>query len=167
MLKTCPGCDSEYIPNRSYQKFCTMKCGKRVQTRERLGIQGPSSVERQCRWCRGNFKSPDGRRDYCGTVCARIGGLLAEVQRKYGITKDQYRDLYFQQDGKCAVCGDPERTARNTLLAVDHDHISGQVRGLLCSHCNRAIGLLRDDPEVIRAAAVYVARNRQLRLVNL
>jgi hypothetical protein len=59
----------------------------------------------------------------------------------------------------------PERTARNRLLTVDHDHVSGHVRGLLCSHCNRAIGLLSDDPKVIEAAASYVRKNRQMKLV--
>jgi hypothetical protein len=44
---------------------------------------------------------------------------------------------------------------------IDHDHVTGQVRGLLCGSCNSGIGLLRDDPGVIKAAARYVAKHRQ------
>lgn len=60
------------------------------------------------------------------------------------------------------ICNQPER--QEILLSVDHDHISGHVRGLLCRNCNSAIGLLRDDPELIRRAANYVERTRQLPL---
>lgn len=77
----------------------------------------------------------------------------------------QYRAMWLRQNGVCAICELPERTERNRLLIIDHDHVTGQVRALLCSQCNRAIGLLRDDPKVIAAAARYVAEHRQLRLV--
>jgi hypothetical protein len=83
----------------------------------------------------------------------------------YGITREQYRALWLAQKGVCAVCRKPERTARNRLLTIDHDHVTGQVRGLLCSQCNRAIGLLDDSPKVIEAAASYVRKNRQMKLV--
>jgi Autographiviridae endonuclease VII len=52
------------------------------------------------------------------------------------------------------------------LLCVDHDHVSGHVRGLLCGQCNAAVGLLLDDPQIINRAADYVARGRQLTLFS-
>jgi hypothetical protein len=76
----------------------------------------------------------------------------------------EYRRMWLKQGGVCMICRQPERTARNRLLTIDHDHVAGHVRGLLCSQCNRAIGLLNDDPIVIRAAASYVQKSRQLRL---
>lgn len=84
----------------------------------------------------------------------------------YGITRDEYRKLWLSQGGVCAICVQPERTARNRLLTIDHDHATGQVRGLLCSQCNRAIGLLGDSPEVIEAAARYLKENRRMKLVT-
>ena len=61
----------------------------------------------------------------------------------------------------CAVCRNPETTLGNNgrikNLAVDHDHITGRVRGLLCNNCNRALGLLRDDREVLQRAIDYLA----------
>lgn len=81
----------------------------------------------------------------------------ARYKRVYGITPEQHGDLFVSQAGRCAVCskGDIE-------LVVDHDHDSGQVRGLLCSPCNTALGLLQDDPEVLTAATSYLLRAQRL-----
>jgi len=60
------------------------------------------------------------------------------LRRKYGITEDQYNDLLRSQNGRCAVCNKAASSFKNRL-AVDHDHHSGLVRGLLCNFCNRRI----------------------------
>jgi hypothetical protein len=153
-----------FVPRVRTQGFCSKNCGQRVQTRARLGIKDPGFI-RRCWWCQSEFRFTDGRRDYCGETCAKFGGLLGNVQRNYGISRDEYRAVWFRQDGLCAVCRQPESTKRNTLLSVDHDHVTGHFRGLLCSHCNRGIGLLQDDPKVIEAAARYVRDNRQMKLI--
>jgi len=59
------------------------------------------------------------------------------------------------------ICGMPETLVRRgTLceLTIDHDHATGQIRGLLCNNCNRAIGLLKDNPQTLRQAAAYLDR---------
>jgi hypothetical protein len=73
----------------------------------------------------------------------------------YGITPNQYEELLERQGGTCAIC---PRTAdsQKRRLHVDHDHSTGKVRGLLCDQCNRAVGLLGDDPDRLRKAAAYV-----------
>ncbi|MBK7330438.1 MAG: hypothetical protein IPI85_15545 [Dehalococcoidia bacterium] len=53
----------------------------------------------------------------------------------------------------------PQTIAESSAL-LDHDHVTGQVRGFLCSHCNIALGAFRDNPESMRAAAAYIERNR-------
>ncbi|MEU3285558.1 endonuclease VII domain-containing protein [Streptomyces longwoodensis] len=86
------------------------------------------------------------------------------LRRQYGLTADRFDEMLAQQDGVCAVCGAPDPAGRE--LAVDHDHACcptpGQscgacVRGLLCWPCNVGIGHLRDDPEILKAAASYLA----------
>lgn len=57
---------------------------------------------------------------------------------KYGITEDQYDAVYRKQSGCCAVCKRPSGTFKHRL-AIDHDHKSGEIRGLLCIHCNRYV----------------------------
>lgn len=65
------------------------------------------------------------------------------LKRKYGMTVEQYDKLLAEQGGVCALCGEPETsTFRGTvkMLAVDHDHGTGLVRGLLCYRCNTDLG---------------------------
>jgi hypothetical protein len=66
--------------------------------------------------------------------------------------------MFEQQGGVCAACGLPENRMNARLkgrLHVDHDHVTGQVRGLLCANCNAALGLLRDEPQRIEALLAY------------
>lgn len=83
------------------------------------------------------------------------------LRQRYGITVEQYETLRQQQDGCCAICkqAEQQRDARyGTLLdlAVDHDHNTGEIRGLLCSACNTAIGKFNDDPQLLREAIRYL-----------
>jgi 5-methylcytosine-specific restriction endonuclease McrA len=82
------------------------------------------------------------------------------LQRYYGITSADYDLLYDVQGGLCAVCRRPDtskaRRATPEQLAVDHNHDTGEVRGLLCTNCNLALGHLQDDPLRIAALLEYV-----------
>lgn len=73
---------------------------------------------------------------------------------KLGITLEQYNDLLTKQNGKCAICFSVDK---NRALSVDHCHLTGQIRGLLCTSCNNALGLFKDNVETIIKAASYVA----------
>lgn len=80
---------------------------------------------------------------------------LAAAQRKlkYGISAEQYAEMVARQKGQCAICEAPPGIKG---LCIDHCHETGAVRALLCGNCNMAIGKLRDDPRIMRAAADYV-----------
>ena len=80
----------------------------------------------------------------------------ANLKALYGISLPQYEELLRLQDGVCAICARPPRGTRP--LDVDHDHESGRVRGLLCGNCNRAIGLLDENPELFDRAKEYVVQ---------
>jgi Recombination endonuclease VII len=84
----------------------------------------------------------------------------------YGITLDTYHAKAASQDWRCEVCGQPERavdsrTKKLKQLAVDHDHGTGKFRGILCSHCNRAIGLLGDNISTVEALAAYLRSHQE------
>lgn len=79
----------------------------------------------------------------------------AYLKRTYGVTLEEYRSVYSHQNGKCAICNQHESRFKNSF-AVDHDHITGLVRGLLCWRCNRALGKFEDSVEKVCAAAQYV-----------
>lgn len=81
-----------------------------------------------------------------------------DLQRRFGITFDQYNEMLAKQNGGCLICGKPEKSGRP--LSVDHDHKTGRVRGLLCSNHNTAIGLLGDDPILALQAAAYLLEHK-------
>jgi hypothetical protein len=81
------------------------------------------------------------------------------LKARFGITPETYVAMLDAQDGVCAICRRPEtRIVRGCVsaLAVDHNHTTGQIRGLLCFRCNSGIGALGDDPENIDRAAEYL-----------
>ena len=77
------------------------------------------------------------------------------LKRKYGITLAEYDEMLEIQSGGCAICGKtPKEEGKH--LAVDHNHETGNIRGLLCEDCNRAIGMLGEKPQRLRAATLYL-----------
>lgn len=84
------------------------------------------------------------------------------VMRVYGLPEGAYSALYEAQGGRCAIC--QWATGRTKRLAVDHNHATGEVRGLLCGPCNQTIGRLRDAAEAFDRAAAYL-RNPPARAV--
>lgn len=83
----------------------------------------------------------------------------SRLMREYGITLDQYDAMLAAQDGLCAICGSPPDPAgykASSILHVDHDHETGQVRALLCLNCNRGLGHYFDKPDLLRKAADYL-----------
>jgi transcription elongation factor Elf1 len=76
------------------------------------------------------------------------------VKAMYGITSEEYKQMYEAQDGKCKICNTAPTTKRG--LNVDHCHVSGKVRGLLCHGCNTALGSFKDDPTLLMNAIEYL-----------
>lgn len=83
-------------------------------------------------------------------------------QRRYGISLKEYAIRLAEQNGVCAICkgkNPPGRRARR--LGVDHDHKTGEARGLLCDACNQVLGLMNDDATTLRRAADYLDERRR------
>ena len=85
------------------------------------------------------------------------------VVKRHGLKLREYEDLYTEQEGLCAICGEPEtRTFRGQAvwLAVDHDHETDKIRGLLCDACNRMLGWLEKlGPDWLQAATRYLEKH--------
>ena len=78
------------------------------------------------------------------------------LRRRYGITAEQYDAMLAAQEGRCALCG---RRPGRVRLALDHDHATGEARGLLCSTCNReVVGALDGHPDRIARAIGFLTR---------
>jgi len=90
-----------------------------------------------------------------------------KLMQNYGISRDDYEAMFVAQGGRCAICGRPETSRANNgqtvkELSVDHDHATGKVRSLLCHSCNKGIGHLQDNPEIVQAAADYLRKHKEM-----
>ena len=79
--------------------------------------------------------------------------------RKYGITIEDYERRLVEQDGKCAICGEPTSEG-GERLAVDHDHETGKIRALLCRRCNSVIGFIEESAALARLVAGYLEKHK-------
>jgi len=80
------------------------------------------------------------------------------LRKAYGLSQQDYEQMCEVQEDRCAICGERPRKERD--FCVDHDHVTGKVRGLLCRRCNLGLGNLRDDPMLLRQAAAYLEQAR-------
>lgn len=124
----------------------------------RVGLSGPKKKTPR-RWseCKNCMKARC-RKYNKNNKPSILNNLLV---RKYGITLSQFNAILEKQNHVCAICKRPERaidprTKKPRRLSVDHCHKTGEVRGLLCTPCNQAIGQLQDNPDVLHAAVEYL-----------
>lgn len=95
---------------------------------------------------RGLNRNVGGTRDY-------------SFRTRYGITLAERTALWLAQDCRCAICA-KEIPESGGDTHTDHDHTTGEVRGILCRLCNTGLGNFDDDPDKLRAAAAYLERRR-------
>lgn len=124
-------------------------CKKEKLISEEFYIRDTGQVFKQCRVCEGLSQKNN------------------HLKRKYGISYSTYVQMLVNQGFKCAVCGKdhaevPGNKWAKARLAVDHDHITGEIRGLLCFECNTGIGHFGDSPERLRSAARYLELERKM-----
>lgn len=86
-------------------------------------------------------------------LAKRIRSRGLRLKRLFNISLEEYDKILNFQNSTCAICGLPPKTGN---LAVDHDHKTGLVRGLLCMWCNRSIAIFRDNTEKLKNAAKYL-----------
>lgn len=80
-----------------------------------------------------------------------------QLKVKFGITIDDYNKMLESQDYKCGIC-ERHMTEFNKNLGVDHNHKTGDIRGLLCQFCNTGLGLFREDLNLIKKVCNYIER---------
>lgn len=181
MEKRCPSC-GDLLPASAFGRnkslpdglsFYCLACNRERnrawyrESRRRLGLEvrDYSWIPDGFRWCPScqqavahedyirNSGTASGFGSRCRT-CDSAANSDSYFYRKYKLTRPQLEDLRAAQGDSCAICGAPEPQH------LDHDHDSGEVRQLLCQRCNQGLGLFRDEPSYLRAAADYVERHR-------
>jgi len=77
------------------------------------------------------------------------------LRYRYGITYEDWLKIWINQDGRCAICGEP--FAQPSNACIDHNHKTGEIRGLLCKKCNLGIGCFDDNQSLMGRAIKYVS----------
>lgn len=131
-------------------KICTKCKAWRAHVNFSMDKSSKDGFQSRCKTCQ-----KEDRDDYYKSYPEKRYYYRRKSQYKlqYGITLDDYDKMFELQTGRCKICN---RTQPNKRLAVDHDHKTNKVRGLLCDSCNRAIGLLGDSEEVLLSAIKYL-----------
>lgn len=99
-----------------------------------------------------------GRTCWC-KKCQQALNRICKMRKKFNISEKQYQKMLSEQNGVCSICGFPETKKQNgkiVMLAVDHCHVTGKNRGLLCMKCNVALGAFRDDIDIMASAISYL-----------
>lgn len=144
--RTCKKCGVERDLEHFPFYYNTNKAGERIVHRRftcRPCKQGSDIANSRVR-----FVTPEIRHD------RKVRRRYKRLESQFGITAEQYLEQLAKQAGACAICKKPCPSGRK--LAVDHDHKTGEVRGLLCCNCNRGMGLFFDNSSCLREAAVYL-----------
>lgn len=143
--KNCRGCDS-VLP---LEEFTLRKRGPRIGQ--------PVSKCKKCNTAKAIKNRKD--RQARGINVYEEFEWPSKLRCIYGIEPQDYYNMLKSQGGGCAICGSITSGYKGKKkLAVDHCHSTGTVRGVLCHRCNKALGLFKDNIEVILRAASYLAR---------
>lgn len=171
--RSCAWCKEPLSAEKRFgARFCSPKCGEAWENHQKaLAARRAKLAARQpCEVCGGPI--PDSRAAnaiYCSAECkrrsrrsvsprARYGQQEYNRRYLYGLTTGQFDALLAAQDGKCAICGTSEWPGRAKSPHVDHDHVTGAVRGILCRNCNNGLGMFGEDASRLRAAAEYLEK---------
>lgn len=159
MRKKCPKCElkktlSEFSRDRhkkggrcSWCKECIRNKKAKNHTKEKSYRDSyyQHNKERLLLWQKErNLSKPEFRRN---------NYLLST----YGITIEDYNKMFEQQNGCCAICNKHQSEFKNRFH-IDHNHITGKIRGLLCQKCNHGLGLFQDSSEILVIASEYLKR---------
>ena len=183
-IKECLYCGTGmYVSkSKSHLQYCSHKCYTEHKSILSLRKQRDTGLK-ICTYCKkelsiSSFSKDKSRYDGLHSTCKDCSSMLRKkyrtskdgkrvtkntnLKKLYGITVDEYESMYESQNGVCLICKQKESLMENGLLrslSVDHDHITDEVRGLLCNACNRGLGLFRDNIDALNNAIEYLKQN--------
>ncbi len=140
-----------HIPFIDGKKLCT-KCGADLFEDE-FGLSS-RAVHKKNSWCKKCRIEDTDRWRKANPDKALNTAWVRKLQEKYGLTEADYNSMLISQNGVCGICG-ADSTPRKHL-DVDHSHVSGKVRGLLCRACNQGLGLILEKVDIAEKLILYL-----------
>lgn len=158
MLKTCSSCKRilarcEFRVDKSNPDGLMYSCKKCKSEKEKLLHQKNPQIRKKI-----NDKWKEKRKNYYGDEGRKRKYKHSELLKTFGLTIEQYEQMEINQNKVCAICCKPDKNKR---LSVDHCHVTGKIRGLLCSKCNRGLGLLNDEVEILKRCILYLEKEKK------
>jgi hypothetical protein len=169
--KVCELCGSTYLPPRMQWKgkYCSNKCATVAQ-----GHKGPTQwstarrtaeILRKCNICSVEFATPYPNKKYCSRKCLIAAAAQRATERgnpkRFTAKAKEHEEwvktrnsILLKQDSKCAICNEP--FIGHKRVNLDHSHRTGKIRGVLCTQCNHALGLMKDNITTLQAAITYL-----------
>ena len=135
---------------------------KEREAARRFRKENPESVRRSKSRYNSSAKGKEASGKHAKTYRDKHRQTLRERSfiRRYGMSRQAADQQIERQGGVCALCSEPPNGAGpNARLHVDHNHTTGQIRAMLCHKCNKAIGLARENPSLLRKMANYIEEN--------
>ena len=184
-MSACQVCGNEFEPSRVNQKYCRDACAEKSRRmnpqsrhnnnlgKRRRRAEKPAETHANDRryylasrdrilarakeWAKAN---PEKIRERYQAWKARhpLTRKAYQLKHNYNMSLEEHKEKLSEQGGVCAICGHLPTMGRWKILLVDHNHATGEVRGLLCHDCNIGIGNLKDNAARLRAAATYIER---------
>ena len=160
-LKVCRKCRKEKPANEQhFYKHSKRKDGSFMLVNMCVPCYGLDSKERRnvdIEESRRKAREYQKRTRHMQSIYSR----RSKLKSKYGLSIEEVENIIKKQNGRCPICNRKARSKNNfTTLSVDHDHNTGKVRGLICNRCNVCMGLVKDDPVLLRKAADYLERHQ-------
>ena len=134
MIKICKRCSVEF-EGHGNKIYCDNECYQEAHRSRSLS--------------RYHLKDEDAKREH------QEAAWRSNLLTKFNMTPIDYAEMYANQSGECAICGVQQKD-EDRRFAVDHNHETGKVRGLLCASCNKGLGHFKDDPYRMVCAIKYL-----------
>ncbi len=159
-MKTCTKCLTDLPLSEFYKgkkgrlrSVCRRCTNRENETRRSSNLDKYRAIERKS-W-RDNFDK--------NGPSKRAASRTWKLKSVYGLSLAEFEKMLIDQDNSCAICSavllaSVRGRGRAFVACVDHDHKTGEVRGILCNSCNRGLGNFQDDPEALERAAAYLRK---------
>jgi len=157
---TCQSCDVSK-PTESFKRSSTAKRGHRAVCKECDSVANTA-------WRKNNKDKKDEKdKEWKKQNPSKVKNSYYKynLKRKFNLSEQDYEQMLTSQEGCCAIC---RQTYCSTgyRFAVDHCHVTGKIRGLLCQACNTGIGKLKDNVDLLKRAIEYLEKDQALKITQ-